>query len=137
MKAMGLATEPPQPHLDAALPLLGWPVLGLLVRAGCYAALAACANRFEFGPALCLGLLVGDFSATVANVTWQFRDGKVIAFAELAVLALVYWCFVGRIDWPDEPALRAILGLAAFGVFTTRVGGSVLTRLGPNEHEFG
>jgi hypothetical protein len=57
-------------------------------------------------------------------------------FAEFAVLGLIWLWVRGELIWPSDHAQRAIIGLVAFGVFASRCGGSLMTRIGTNENGF-
>ena len=108
----------------------------LALRAFAYAGVAAFASRYDCGQALLTGLFAGDAAATVVATTWPgARDRREIA-AELTLLALVFLWVRPDLVWPDDTALRAILGLAAFGMFVGRAGGTALTHLGPRENGF-
>jgi hypothetical protein len=105
--------------------------VGLLVRFAAYGAAASFLAGYDCGQALLAGILAGDLLASVVRVAWTWRDGPAQALAELAVL-LVIWLWVRhQLVWPDDPAQRALVGLAAFGVLVTRSGGEALVRLGP------
>ena len=106
---------------------------GLLLRAGVYAFVYAIADRYDCGRALLTGLLLGDLLGHLLSLAWQWRDGLVQVLAELGLLAIVFLFVRSQMVWPDELPLRAILGLAAFGVFASKIGGSLLTHLGPSE----
>jgi hypothetical protein len=109
---------------------------GLLVRAAIYTFFWSVADTYDCGRALLTGLLVGDIAGHLLALLWQWRDGMLQIAAEIALLGLV-WLFVRtQTIWPDEPSLRAVLGLAAFGVFVGKVGGTLLTQLGPTERGF-
>ncbi len=107
----------------------------LLVRAGVYGCVGAFAGRYDCGHAVLTGLLAGDLAASLVGLALHPRQFAQL-LAELALLGLI--CLWVRADlvWPTLPAHRAIAGLAAFGVFASRAGGSVLTRLGPSENGF-
>jgi hypothetical protein len=106
----------------------------LALRAVAYAVLWAAASPFDCGRALLTGAVAGDLAATAVGLLLRRHHGIAPALAEGALLLLVMlWCR-HQLAWPDEPALRALVGLAAFGVFAPRVGGSVWTRLGPSEN---
>ena len=121
----------PTPHLETGLQLGG-----LLLRAGAYAVLASFASRFDFGQALLLGLLVGAVAASVLTMAWRLTTERTAVIGEVVVLALVLLWVRSELSWPDDPAQRAILGLAALGVLAGRVGGSALTRFGPSDDGF-
>ncbi len=106
----------------------------LFARLCAYAAIWAVADRYDCGRAVLTGVLAGDLASRLVTAAWQWHDAPLPLGAELALLLLVWWCVRSHLAWPDEPALRAIVALAAFGVFTAQVGGTVLTRLGPSEH---
>lgn len=112
-------------------------VAGLLVRGAAYAIVGSMASSYSCGQAILTGLLLGDLSASVLRVCWQAHDNLAQPAAELALLGLIYLWARSELVWPDDQATRAIIGLAALGVFAARAGGSVLTRLGPSEHPFG
>jgi hypothetical protein len=105
----------------------------LLVRACLYGGLYAFVDRYDCGGALLTGLLLGDLVGHLVSLAWQWRDGLANALGEFTLFALVFVCVRAQLVWPEEPAMRAILALAAFGVFSARVGGSLLAQLGPGE----
>jgi hypothetical protein len=109
---------------------------GLLVRAGIYAVLIAVADLYDCGHALLTGLLLGDLVGQLTALCWQWRDHLMGALGDLVLIGIIFLFVRPQLVWPEEPALRAILGLAAFGVFAGKVGGSLLTHLGPREREF-
>lgn len=111
-------------------------VTALLLRAGAYALVGGLADQYDCGHAILTGVLTGDLAASVAGLVWQRRGHAAQTVAELVLLGIVYLAVRGDLAWPAEPALRAILGLAAFGVFVTRTGGAMLTDLGPSKSGF-
>jgi hypothetical protein len=108
----------------------------LLARAAAYAFVFAIADVYDCGRAILTGVWLGDVVGHLVGLCWQWRDGAVQVLAELALLGLVFLLVRSQLVWPEELPLRAILGLAAFGVFTTRVGGTLFTVLGPSERGF-
>ncbi len=110
--------------------------MGLFVRAGVYAFVGSIAVHFDCGRAVLTGLLVGDFAGHLVSLAWQWRIGIANAVAELALLGLICLWARAQLVWPEELPLRAILGLCAFGVFASRIGGSLLTQPGPSERGF-
>lgn len=104
---------------------------GLLLRALAYAAVYAIAGRYDCGAAILTGVLAGDLGSRLAALSWQWREEPLQSAAELALLGIVLLCVRSQMTWPDDQALRAIVGLTAFGVFTAQFGGTVLVRLGP------
>ncbi|MBL9076708.1 MAG: hypothetical protein JNL08_04340 [Planctomycetes bacterium] len=118
-------------HVDAAL-----HYGALLGRAAVYAFVYAIADRYDCGRALLTGIWLGDVVGHLVTLAWQWRHELLQVAAELALLGVV-WLFVrSQLVWPNELPLRAILGLAAFGVFVSRVGGSMLTQFGAEERGF-
>ena len=109
---------------------------GLVVRAAIYAFCYAIADVYDCGRAVLTGLLVGDVAGNLLALLWEWRDGLLQAAAELALLGLVFLFVRSQLVWPDDLALRAILGLAAFGVFAAKIGGTLLTQLGPSQRGF-
>ena len=122
------ALEPTQPSHAATVLAHG---VGLLVRLAAYGAAAAFLAGYDCGQALLAGVLAGDLLASLARVGWTWHDGPAQALAELAVLAAIWLWVRDQLLWPDDPAQRALVGLAAFGVLVTRSGGEALVRLGP------
>lgn len=124
------ADEPLPSHpIDVSLELAS-----ALLRVGAYAIFAGFANRYDCGTALLTGVLTGDLIASAVRGVWRWQDGFVPALSELLVLGAIWLCVRSELVWPDCPAQRAILGLAAFGVLVSRLGHTALTRLGPSEH---
>jgi len=109
---------------------------GLLVRALAYAGIYAIADRYDCGQAILTGVLAGDFLSRLVSIAWEWRDGMLQFAAELALLLLVFLFVRSQMVWPEDLALRAIIGLAAFGVFSAQIGGTVFTRLGSSENGF-
>ncbi len=67
-------------------------------------------------------------------MTHILRDGRFLLFCLASLMVgIVYLMVRSMIEWPDDPAMRAIMGLSAFGLFVGHVGGSLLTKLGPSE----
>jgi hypothetical protein len=111
-------------------------IAAVAVRALAYAGLAAFASNYDCGQALLAGLLAGDLAASLLATAWPGDgDRRQVAF-ELAVLGAAFLWVRHELVWPDDLAMRAILGLAAFGVFVGRAGSTLLTRLGPSENGF-
>lgn len=111
-------------------------VTGLLVRAIAYAGIAALADRYDFGRAILTGVLAGDLLSRLLALTWELRECWIAAVAELAVLGVVFLFVRPWLVWPDDPASRALVGLAGFGVLAGQVGSTVFTRLGPHQDGF-
>lgn len=109
---------------------------GMLARALAYAAVYLLAGNYDCGPAILTGVLAGDFGSRLVSIAWEWCDGLLLFTAELALLGLVFLCVRSQMVWPEDLALRAIVGLAAFGVFSVQIGGTVLTRLGASERGF-
>lgn len=118
-------------HVDAAIHFGA-----LLARAAAYALVWSVADLYDCGRAILTGVWLGDVVGNLIGLAWQWRDAAAQVVAELALLGLVFLFVRAQLVWPDELPLRAILGLAAFGVFSGRVGGSLLTQLGPSERGF-
>lgn len=108
----------------------------LLLRAAAYAFVYGVADRYDCGRALLTGVWLGDMIGNLIGLAWRWRETVVQALAELALLLVVFLFVRSQLVWPDELPLRAILGLAAFGVFAAKVGGTVLTHLGPDARGF-
>lgn len=108
----------------------------LLLRAVAYAFVYAIADLYDCGQAILTGVWLGDVVGHLVGLCWQWRDGIAQVLAELALLGLVFLFVRSQLVWPEELPLRAILGLAAFGVFSARVGGTLFTQLGPSERGF-
>ena len=103
---------------------------GLVLRALAYACLAGIANHYDCGRALLTGVLVGDLLSRLFALALDWRDQWIAVLSELLLLGLVFPWGRSSMVWPDEQAMRAILGLAAFGTFSAQAGGTLLTRLG-------
>ncbi len=125
------AADDAAPAIEHAIALTG-----LAVRAVVYAGVATFASGYDCGRALLTGLIAGDLAATLLATAWPgARDRRQLAI-ELALLGLLFlWVRPGLV-WPDDLSFRAIVGLAAFGMFVSRAGGTVLTHLGPRENGF-
>ncbi|MFN3242757.1 MAG: hypothetical protein ACE37K_14740 [Planctomycetota bacterium] len=118
-------------RIDAAISFAG-----LLIRVGAYAVVGGFASHYACGQAILTGLFLGDLAASVLRVFVQPREHLAQFFAELLVLAVVFLWARGDLVWPADTPTRAIIGLAAFGVFAGRAGGTTLTRFGPSEDGF-
>lgn len=124
--------DPTTAHrIDAAISFVG-----LLVRVGAYAAVAGFASHYACGQAILTGLFLGDVAASVVRLLAQPRGHLAPFLAEAALLAAVYLWARAELVWPADPATRAIIGLAALGVFAGRAGGAARTRFGPSEDGF-
>ncbi len=107
----------------------------LLARGLLYAFVYAIADRFDCGRAVLAGLLLGDVVGNLASI-WAWRQVWPDLLAQLALQGICWLCLHDRLGWPEEPPLRAILGLTAFGVFASRVGSSLLTQSGPRSRDY-
>ncbi|MBX3464040.1 MAG: hypothetical protein KF830_12780 [Planctomycetes bacterium] len=108
----------------------------LLLRAGGYAFVYSVADAYDCGRALLTGIWLGDVGSHLVDLAWRGREALANTLAELGLLGVVFLLARAHLVWPEEPALRAILGLAAFGVFASRLGGTVWTTLGPGHRGF-
>lgn len=126
--------HPEELHLQRVDAVFHWG--GFALRAACYAALAATAGHYDFGPALLTGALLGDAAGQLASLAWKGRDQLATAAGTLLLLGGTWFVARANLGWPDDPAQRAILGLSAFGALVGAIGGSALTRFGPDEREF-
>jgi hypothetical protein len=108
----------------------------LLLRAAAYAFVYSIADVYDCGRAILTGVWLGDITSHLISLAWQWRDAMAQVLAELALLGIVYLFVRSQLVWPQEPPMRAILGLAALGVFSGGVGGTLLTHLGPSERGF-
>jgi len=108
----------------------------LLVRALAYLALYATVDHYDCGRAMLTGALAGDVGSRLVSIAWQWRDEPLHFCAELLLLGVVFLFVRSQMVWPDDQALRAIVGLAAFGVGSVQIGGELLTRLGPRQNDF-
>ncbi|MCK5942601.1 MAG: hypothetical protein KAI24_11560 [Planctomycetes bacterium] len=118
-------------RIDAAITLTG-----VLIRAGAYALVGSVASRYACGQAILTGLFLGDVAASLLRVVLPPRELLAQSLAELGLLAVVYLWARADLVWPADTPTRAILGLAALGVFAGRVGGTAMTRFGPSEDGF-
>ncbi|MBL8732356.1 MAG: hypothetical protein JNN13_08305 [Planctomycetes bacterium] len=116
-------------HLSEAQLDSAFHVGGLVVRVVGYAALAAVASHYDFGRALLAGLFYGDLAATAAAMFVRGAAGSIDTAGELLLLLLVALCVGGMLQAPDDNAARAVLTLAALGVFTSRIGKELMRRL--------
>ena len=102
----------------------------LLVRAAVYGFVGSFASRYDCGAAMLTGTLLGDLAATVLRGFWFARTDLVQCLAEFAVFILAFFWLRAQLVLPDDQAQRAILGLAAFGIFAGRVGKTLLASFG-------
>lgn len=109
---------------------------GLLIRVGAYAVVGGFAGHYACGQAILTGVFLGDLAASCLRVFVQPKENAAQFVAELALLGIVYLWARGDLVWPPDSATRAIIGLAALGVFAGRAGGTTLTRFGPSEDGF-
>lgn len=126
MTALDKTTE--MEHVDAA-----FHYGGLLFRAVGYMLVYALADRFDFGRSMLTGVLLGDLIGQAAKVAWSWRYNVLGQLGELLLIGVVYLLVRSMMVWPEDPAMRAITGLSAFGLLVGHVGGSVLTRIGPSD----
>ena len=110
--------------------------VALFARALAYAAIYAVADRYDCGRAILTGVLAGDIGSRLLSIAWEWRHGLLPVAAELLLLGIVFLFVRSQMDWPDDQALRAIVGLAAFGVGSVQIGGALFTRLGPSADGF-
>lgn len=108
----------------------GLHVGGVLLRGAAYALLATFASRYDCGQALLGGVVAGDLAAALLTAGFRWSTDRRQVLVELAVLAAAFLWVRGWLVWPEDPAQRALFGLAAFGVFVARAGGTALTRIG-------
>ncbi len=106
---------------------------GLLIRCVGYLFVYAIAGRYDCGTAILTGVLLGDLAGQSLKVVWDWRRGLLNRLGDLFVIVIVFLMVRSSTTWPDDPAMRAILGLAAFGLLVGHVGGTALTRLGPSD----
>ena len=124
-------------HLPLAALVLLWVGSVCAIPWSAYLALFVLAARVDCGPALCAGVLLGDATSFVGLTLWHWRGEPVAFGAALALFALLFLVFGHRFDLPQEPAQRAILGLAAFGTVAGRLGRDLLGRLSGHEDDTG
>lgn len=116
-------------RIDAAI-----GVTGLLLRAGAYALVGGVASRYACGQVILTGLFVGDVAASALGAALADRLHVLQRLSELLLLGLIFLWVRGDLVWPEQQAMKALLGLSALGVFAGRAGGGVLTRFGPSEN---
>ncbi len=126
---MSTSTPLPLPTIAGGL-----HVGGVLLRGAVYALLATFASRYDCGQALLGGVVAGDLAASVLAAVWNWSSDRRAALVELAILAVAFLWVRAWLVWPEDPADRALFGLAAFGVFVARAGGTALTRIG-SDHD--
>jgi len=114
-------------HIDAA-----FHYGGILLRAFGYMFLYAIAHNYDCGQAILTGVLFGDLLGQLVKMVWHWRNDVLTQIGELILLGVVWLLVRSMMVWPDDQALRAILGLAAFGVLSAQLGGAVLSRFGPS-----
>lgn len=115
-------------RVDAAL-----HYVSLLTRCVAYLLLGGFADHYACGQAILTGMFFGDVAATIARHAVPPRDGLRDMLADLALLGLVYLWTHSTLAWPPHPANRAIVTLAAIGVFATRTSHGLLTRFGTDD----
>lgn len=104
--------------------------VGLGARVLVYGLVGSFANRYGCGPALLTGALVGDFAGSVVRTIWVRNHGLGLVVIEWVVLVIAWLWLQDQLRWSADPADRALLGLAAFGVFAGRVGSAALQSTG-------
>lgn len=106
---------------------------GLLIRAVGYLFVYSIADRYDCGPAILTGVLLGDFIGQIMKVFMSWNLGLLGQLGDLFLIGIVFLMVRSMMTWPDDPAMRAILGLTAFGLFVGHAGNAALTRLTPAE----
>ena len=102
---------------------------GLAVRAVGYLAVYALADRYDCGPAILTGVLLGDFLGQAIKVFVNWHNGLLAQIADLFLIGVVFLFVRSSMTWPDEPAMRAILGLSAFGLIVGHTGNLMMSRV--------
>jgi len=95
---------------------------GILFRAIGYLVLWGIAQNYDFGTALLTGVLAGDLIGQLARVARHLRDEPLVQLGEIAFLGLIYLFARPLLVWPEDSAMRAIVGLAAFGALIGHTG---------------
>lgn len=108
-------------RIDASL-----GVAAVLCRAIGYWLVWAVGRHYEFGQAFLTGVLAGDLIGQAARTVLDRRGGVLLQLGQLAFLAIVWLLVRPSLGWPDDQAMRAIVGLAAFGAMIGHVGGGCL-----------
>lgn len=88
---------------------------GLVVRAVGYTVLYAFAAHYELAQPVLAGVLCGDAFGQVCLLAKRGRGDLPAVAGDLLALTVVAWCVREQLAWPDDPALRAVFGLAALG----------------------
>ncbi|MCA8977146.1 MAG: hypothetical protein KDC98_20655 [Planctomycetes bacterium] len=104
----------------------------IVLRACGYLAVFAIARNYDCGRAILTGVLAGDMVGQLVKIGMLWRDNPLVQFGELLLLGIIYLLVQDMIAWPQDTAMRAIVGLAGFGMLTGHIGGSMLTQLGPS-----
>ena len=102
---------------------------GILLRAFGYLTVWAIAKEYDFGMAFLTGVLAGDLLGQLVRIGLHFREAPLYELGELMMIGLVYLFARPLLAWPDDQAMRAIVGLAAFGALSGHAGGTMLALL--------
>lgn len=104
-------------------------VAALLLRMFGYWLVWAVGRQYEFGQAFLTGVLAGDLLGQAVRTLVDRRGGVVLQIGQIAFLGIVWLCVRGALGWPEDHALRAVVGLAAFGALVGHAGtGCLLDR---------
>jgi hypothetical protein len=81
------------------------------------------------------GMFVGDLIGRAVAVAIALVHGEPVgrALGEIGLVLGAWLLLGGRAAWPDDPAERALLGLAAFGMFAATTGRAFWTHLLPRD----
>jgi len=104
---------------------------GLVVRTLAYLAMGALAQEMLPVRAVLVGVLLGDGLGRLVALLADWRHDRRATAAELVLLAIAAWWLRPWLDWPEDPALQAVMVVAGFGTVAGEVGPWLRSFLSP------
>lgn len=110
-----------------------YQVAGMAVRVALYAVLYALSTQHDFVVYLMAGFFAGDAAALVLTAWFQFAFHRRVVVFDVVLLSVVAWVLqsTGAFDIPEDPASRALMGLAFMATITlklARTGWTIINR---------
>ncbi|GAB4145089.1 MAG: hypothetical protein Fur0037_12940 [Planctomycetota bacterium] len=115
-------------QVDAAFVIGGFAARCLL-----YGSLYAVAGKWDFGPALLSGIMLGDLAACLASFAAGARERGRSAVELATILGIAIWWWTHGGGVPERPEYQAILALSGIGSFATRFACRTARGIGPDD----